>query len=434
MERASLGDRWALGSRHPNGFRRHRASLLTLAVSFLLMLGMTGAFADNVVNDVVAGGNDTIASGGTTTIAYKINAAMAGDTQPGCNPADGSSATVTLSVPALVTASQTSLVFSACTPSSISVTFGSSTPGDYAINVTSVSDSGAGSYNNQANWTLHVTGVTPPVDTTPPVITPNVTGTLGNNLWYTSNVLVSWTVADGESAISSSSGCGSTTISTDTAGTTLTCSATSAGGTSSESVTIKRDATDPTNVAFTDGSITDGGSYYFGFVPTGPTTCTADDATSLLADCSVTGGGTSVGGHSYTATATDNAGNDATATLSYTVLAWTLNGFYAPVDRPDTLNITKGGSTVPLKFEVFAGTTELTDTSIVSAFTQKIACAAGTGDAIEEYSTGATSLRYDTTAGQFVFNWKTLKAPGSCYRVTMVTEDGSSIYANFNLK
>ena len=82
-------------------------------------------------------------------------------------------------------------------------------------------------------------------DSTPPVITPNVTGTLGNNGWYRSNVQISWSVTDAESSVSSSSGCGAQTVSTDTGGVTFTCSATSVGGTGSQSVTIKRDATAP---------------------------------------------------------------------------------------------------------------------------------------------------------------------------------------------
>ncbi|MDE1769010.1 MAG: Ig-like domain repeat protein [Thaumarchaeota archaeon] len=83
------------------------------------------------------------------------------------------------------------------------------------------------------------------IDTTPPVIVPTITGTLGNNGWYTSDVTVSWSVTDPESTISSSTGCTTSIINTDTAGTTLTCTATSAGGTSSNSVTIKRDSTPP---------------------------------------------------------------------------------------------------------------------------------------------------------------------------------------------
>jgi probable HAF family extracellular repeat protein len=82
-------------------------------------------------------------------------------------------------------------------------------------------------------------------DTTSPVIQSNVTGTLGNGGWYVSNVQVAWTVTDAESAISASTGCGSTSVTVDTAKKTFTCSATSAGGTSTKSVTIMRDATQP---------------------------------------------------------------------------------------------------------------------------------------------------------------------------------------------
>jgi VCBS repeat protein len=83
-------------------------------------------------------------------------------------------------------------------------------------------------------------------DTTPPAISSSASGTVGSNGWYVSDVTVSWTVSDPESTVSSQTGCGSTTISADTTGTTLTCSATSAGGTARQSVTVKRDATPPT--------------------------------------------------------------------------------------------------------------------------------------------------------------------------------------------
>lgn len=431
--------------------------------------------------------------------------------------------------------------------------------------------------------------VTRTCDTTPPVITPNVTGTLGDNDWYTSNVSVSWTVVDNESTITSkSAACDTTTnINSDTTGQTVSCSATSAGGTSNQSVTIKRDATapsvtvslaraaadhngwynapvdysvsaksdatsgiascqdvatysgpdsltasvsrectdlagnvgsdsesfqydntDPTitatrtaanangwnntavtvdftcndNLSGVDGACgpdktltseganqsatgnvadvagntnsktvsdididltdplvslvggpTNGSSHYFGSVPPAPT-CTASDALSGLAGpCTVSGYGTTVGSHTVKASATDNADNNATASSTYTVLGWTLLGFKSPVDM-GIYNDAKGGSTVPLKFEVFAGPTELTSTSVVDYFTQKVNCASGEGDAIEQYSTGNTELRYDTTSGQFIFNWKTPKAPGSCYRVTLQTDDGSQIYADFRLK
>ena len=83
-------------------------------------------------------------------------------------------------------------------------------------------------------------------DTTPPIIVPQVSGTLGNNGWYRSNVTVSWSVTDPESGIASSSGCTTTTLTADTAGVTLTCSATNGAGlTSSVPITIKIDKTPP---------------------------------------------------------------------------------------------------------------------------------------------------------------------------------------------
>src|SRR5262249_22937767 len=86
----------------------------------------------------------------------------------------------------------------------------------------------------------------PPSDSTAPVITPMLTGTLGNNSWYRRDVTVTWSITDPESSIASSTGCSTTTLNTDTAGTTLTCTAiNSAGLTGSGSVTIKIDKTEP---------------------------------------------------------------------------------------------------------------------------------------------------------------------------------------------
>jgi hypothetical protein len=65
----------------------------------------------------------------------------------------------------------------------------------------------------------------------------------------------------------------------------------------------------------------------------------------------------------------------------------------------------------------------------------KIACD-GTHpeDAIEATATGGTSLRYDTTGGQFIYNWKTPTGAGSCHKVTLTANDGSTIIAYFKMK
>jgi hypothetical protein len=83
-------------------------------------------------------------------------------------------------------------------------------------------------------------------DTTPPVITPQITGTVGSNGWYRSAVTVSWSVTDPESGIASSTGCTPTTFTADTLGVTLNCSAKNGAGLSSSvPVSIKIDKTAP---------------------------------------------------------------------------------------------------------------------------------------------------------------------------------------------
>jgi hypothetical protein len=135
--------------------RRGRVSLVLgtlLATAALVAV----AYADNVVNDVTAGGNDTFTAGGSTTVDYWI-VANNGDGQAGCNAADGSAATVTINAPAGVTATPGSRTFAACAIANAqSVVFTSSTPGEYEVTV-AVGDPGTGTYNTTpARFTLHV--------------------------------------------------------------------------------------------------------------------------------------------------------------------------------------------------------------------------------------------------------------------------------------
>jgi hypothetical protein len=101
------------------------------------------------------------------------------------------------------------------------------------------------------------------------------------------------------------------------------------------------------------------------------------------------------------------------------------------------LNSIKGGQTVPLKFEIFAGTVEKTDVSAVQGFVlNEVACPTSSPiDDIELTTTGSTVLRYDGSAGQFIQNWQTPKTAGKCYKVTVTAADAvSKVYAYFKTK
>ncbi|WP_460820405.1 PxKF domain-containing protein [Nocardioides korecus] len=299
---------------------------------------------------------------------------------------------------------------------------------------TAVGDYGntSGYYNAQAADVLN--------DATPPKITHTVTPNApdGSAGWYRGTPSVTFDVTDPESpATPEGTSCKARIIDTDGADQSFTCTATSLGGTTSDTVTINRDSTAPT-VSFDNGGIADGGSYVWGSTPAAPT-CSASDATSGVdGTCTVTGYDTTVGPQKLAATATDKAGNTTTITRSYTVTPWTTSGFFAPVDMGGVLNTVKGGATVPVKFKVTAGSTPVTDPATVGAFSAtKVTCATGLPtDAIETTTTtGGTTLRYDATAGQFIYNWQTPKTTaGTCYKLTLTTPDSTPTSALFQLK
>jgi hypothetical protein len=146
-----------------------------------------------------------------------------------------------------------------------------------------------------------------------------------------------------------------------------------------------------------------------------------------------------------------------TAVASITAWNATGKGFYAPVGvansifvpasptatlpSPNTAtiwNTVKGGQTVPLKFNVFAGTVEKTALTDIAAFTEaSVPCTSGDGeDPVDITTTGNTSLRYDTTAMQWIQNWKTQSYSSSkpCWRASVKFADGSTLSAFFLLK
>ena len=103
----------------------------------------------------------------------------------------------------------------------------------------------------------------------------------------------------------------------------------------------------------------------------------------------------------------------------------------------NVVNIVKGGSTVPLKFNIYdCNNVERTSVSDVMYGTVQVAernCQSGTEDPMGDLpNTGATALRYD--GHQFIQNWKTPNTKNKCYVVRVTTITGVYIEAYFKTK
>jgi hypothetical protein len=211
-----------------------------------------------------------------------------------------------------------------------------------------------------------------------------------------------------------------------------------AGNSSTADVTnIDVDLTGPVVAGFVGTELVGGGQYAYLFVPAGPTGCTATDAVSGPAGCLVSGFADSVGTHAILGSATDVAGNTGTGTLDYEVLAWTLVGFSKPIEMTG-FNTLRAGGTAQLKFEVFAGSIQLTSADIVASVDEEqVVCppdprkahgaSAGTGGA-------ASSTVESGGGGRLTVRWTAPDLPDTCWRVTVHTIDGSSLSASFKLR
>jgi hypothetical protein len=253
------------------------------------------------------------------------------------------------------------------------------------------------------------------IDRSPPEVVGHVSGTLGSNDWYTSDVQVSWTVNAGASPVSSSEGCETSNVTADTAGVTFTCTASSAGGANTQTVTIKRDATAP-HLEFGAPSPAPDVSGWFGGDVTFP--FMASDATSGVSSPGssgsvvVTGTGT---GLTSQVTVTDGAGNSATFTTPAVNIAnnppvitaqlgGTLgsNGWYRS-NVQVSWNVDGGGSPITSSAGCEPGNVTANTTGIT--FTCTATSPSGT-------STESVTVKRDATAPTLTFGTRT-PAPNS---------------------
>lgn len=428
--------------------RRGRFSLILGTLVAALMVAAV-AYADNVQNDVTTPGEIvTVTAGGSgAEVKYSI-AANSGDGQAGCNATDGSAATVTPNVPTGVTKTPSSVTFTNCTDAQ-GITFAagaSVTPGDYEITV-SVSDSGVGTYNtNPAKFTLRVQASS---NTAPNLMVPanmtvegNTTG--GANVTYTG--LSASDAEDGD--LTSSIICNPASGSFFALGGphTVNCSVTDSGGLSdsdSFEVTVVdttapsiNAATVPSNMTVTATSLSGAVVNY-----TNPTATDIVDPNPVVT-CTPASGSTFAPGTTTVSCTAKDASNNTSGASTFTVkVQFAYNGFFSPVNMT-LLNSVKGGSTVPLKFNIPIPGGYIDSTAVSTGFSAvKISCT-GTRDELtpEELidplaTPGKTELRWDATSEQFVQGWATPKVnANTCYRASVNLVGGQKISADFELR
>lgn len=160
-------------------------------------------------------------------------------------------------------------------------------------------------------------------------------------------------------------------------------------------------ASDTTAPAITIATPVDGATYLLNESVTADYGCT--DSESGVAGCvgTIADGAaidtSTVGSHSFTVDASDNAGNTASMTVHYTV-GYKLSEFTAPPSR----SVWKLNSMVPIK----ATLTDASGTPIPDAIAATVNVTVSASGA---YVFSALPMKYDAETHQFVYNWKVPK-------------------------
>lgn len=117
---------------------------------------------------------------------------------------------------------------------------------------------------------------------------------------------------------------------------------------------------------------------------------------------------------------------------SLTKAPYSFNGFFQPVDKPPTLNLTKAGSAVPIKFSL-SGDKGLGIIEQGYPMSQTVSCSTSAPtDVIEQtVSAGGSSLSYDPVSDQYTYVWKTEKNWSGCRELNLRLNDGTDHKALF---
>jgi sugar lactone lactonase YvrE len=265
-------------------------------------------------------------------------------------------------------------------------------------------------------------------DTSPPVVTADVSGTLGNNGWYRSNVTVNWSVSDAESAIGTSSGCASTVVTENTAGLTLICSATSAGGTTTQSVTIRKDTAAPLITLL----YPEAGRNYGAFSTTNVQYSCVDSYSTPVSCVGTVPSGSplptnSPGAKTFTVTATDAAGNVTTVSRNYSVATMQFEAWVEPLRRSPITNGITAGQLVPIRWRLLDGVGgRVTNPAAFQSLNASVLTCQSAVVPLSGSASGGPGLSVNPSNGVFTYNWQTTAGSTGCRRVILTFADNSS--------
>jgi len=113
------------------------------------------------------------------------------------------------------------------------------------------------------------------------------------------------------------------------------------------------------------------------------------------------------------------------------------NGFFPPVDNPNTLNVGKAGRTFPAKFQLplCSGGFVSSLTAVTNITYRQMACDSfAPQDPLptDADTSGSSGLHYDSSANQYIFNWQTSSSfVNKCYELRLDFDNGSSRKALF---
>jgi hypothetical protein len=303
----------------------------------------------------------------------------------------------------------------------------------FALGITTVTCKATDAAGNTgaATFTIEVQDVTKPTVTVPADITAEATGPNGATVSYIG--VTATDDVDGPLVPS----CNKTSGSVFPIGTTtVTCSASDkAGNKGDNTFTVTVEDTTAPNLTVS-GSRTAVATSAGGAVVayTAPTATDIVDG-SVAASCDKASGSVfPLGSTTVTCTAKDAAGNIGTETFTVTVSAsW--SNVLQPINA-DGSSIFKLGSTVPVKFQLTGASAGITNLT-ARLYLQRVG-AGSTGTVLEAISTSnATTgnlFRYDSTAGQYIFNLGTKTLSAGTYQLRIDLGDGAPRTVNITLR